>query len=34
MNLTMQPITGISRNQMTIASLEDSFSVDNPMKWM
>jgi hypothetical protein len=30
----MQHITGIPRNQMTIASLEDTISVDNPSRFM
>ena len=30
----MQHITGISRNQMTIASLESSISADNPIRFI
>jgi transposase len=30
----MQHITGISRNQMTIASLESSISTDNPIRFI
>ena len=30
----MQHITGISRNQMTIASLEDTISLDNPIRFI
>ncbi len=32
--LNMQHITGISRNQMTIASLESSISTDNPIRFI
>lgn len=30
----MQHITGISRNQMAITSLEDTISVDNPIRFI
>ncbi|WP_197413356.1 transposase, partial [Flavobacterium sp. TAB 87] len=30
----MQHITGISRNQMTISSLESSISTDNPIRFI
>ena len=30
----MQHITGISRNQMTISSLESSISADNPIRFI
>ncbi len=30
----MQHITGIPRNQMTIASLEDTISLDNPIRFI
>jgi hypothetical protein len=30
----MQHITGIPRNQMTIASLEDTISADNPIRFI
>ena len=32
--LIMQHITGISRNQMTIASSESSISADNPIRFI
>jgi hypothetical protein len=30
----MQHISGIPRNQMTIASLEDTISLDNPIRFI
>ena len=30
----MQHITGISRNQMTFSSLEDTISLDNPIRFI
>ena len=30
----MQHVTGISRNQMTFSSLEDTISADNPIRFI